>query len=413
MEKKNTHHPKTTFRFLYTFIGMFFIASVSYGQDAPAQSGTWRVKTAPVDTTKTSVTSTSSSISSTKTTPSSSSVTTPSATTNVAATATTPPIPVTEELKKRAWVVTPIADSLLADGLPEEDTEVQYTASEIGAIIASSTGKASWYGTNFHGRRTANGEIFNCEQLTAAHRSLPFGSMVRVTNLNNNRSVVVRINDRGPYTNDGRIIDLSRASAEAVGMIQTGTAQVQLELLDMTTSSNRGEYVQSNYASNTYTNANNSYNSSYTNSYSNTNYSNGYTNSYNTNSNNNTYTSNTNTAASNNYAQGNSSTYYNYQNRNNNAYRNNSANTNSYNNSRNVNPIEAKEVFTVQVASFTDSYRAEMASRGYNGGWVSQVSINGMTVFRVNVGKYHSRMEAEQGVSRFRQSGVNGFVKQI
>ena len=91
-------------------------------------------------------------------------------------------------------------------------------------------GVASWYGPNFIGRPTANGEIFDPSQLTAAHQTLPFDTLVRVTHLENERSVVVRINDRGPFVGR-RIIDLSRAAAERIDMIGSGTAQVRLELL--------------------------------------------------------------------------------------------------------------------------------------------------------------------------------------
>lgn len=88
-------------------------------------------------------------------------------------------------------------------------------------------GVASWYGGRFHGRRTASGETFDMHALTAAHKSLPFGTRVRVRNLDNGREVVVRINDRGPFT-AGRVIDLSRAAAAALGFIQSGTARVAL-----------------------------------------------------------------------------------------------------------------------------------------------------------------------------------------
>ena len=91
-------------------------------------------------------------------------------------------------------------------------------------------GKASYYSSRHHGRRTASGERFDMHALTAAHRSLPFGSRVRVTNLHNQRSVVVRINDRGPYAR-GRIIDLSRAAAERLGMLRSGVAPVRVEQL--------------------------------------------------------------------------------------------------------------------------------------------------------------------------------------
>jgi len=92
------------------------------------------------------------------------------------------------------------------------------------------SGVASYYGRRFAGRRTANGETFDPQQLTAAHRTLPFGSKVRVTNPSNGRSVVVRINDRGPFVK-GRTIDLSRSAAEQVGIVGAGHGTVQLALL--------------------------------------------------------------------------------------------------------------------------------------------------------------------------------------
>ena len=92
------------------------------------------------------------------------------------------------------------------------------------------SGIASWYGIPFHGRRTASGEAFDMNELTAAHRSLPFGSKVRVTNQATNVSVVVRINDRGPYAGN-RVIDLSRAAASKLRLIEPGVAPVKLEVL--------------------------------------------------------------------------------------------------------------------------------------------------------------------------------------
>ncbi|WP_445397858.1 septal ring lytic transglycosylase RlpA family protein [Zobellella sp. An-6] len=92
-------------------------------------------------------------------------------------------------------------------------------------------GRASFYGQRHHGRKTANGERFDKNALTAAHKTLPFGSRVRVTNLNNQRSVVVRINDRGPYTR-GRIIDLSEQAARELNMLRAGVAPVRLEVLE-------------------------------------------------------------------------------------------------------------------------------------------------------------------------------------
>lgn len=92
------------------------------------------------------------------------------------------------------------------------------------------TGLASWYGARHHGKRTASGEIFDQNKFTAAHRTLPWGSIVKVTNLDNGESVEVRINDRGPFKK-GRIIDLSRAAARALGMLKSGVSPVRMELL--------------------------------------------------------------------------------------------------------------------------------------------------------------------------------------
>jgi len=91
-------------------------------------------------------------------------------------------------------------------------------------------GLASWYGPDFHGKFTSNQEIYNMHALTAAHKTLPFGAYVRVTNLNNGKSVVVRINDRGPFVK-GRIIDLSYAAAKKLGMDITGVAPVKVKVL--------------------------------------------------------------------------------------------------------------------------------------------------------------------------------------
>lgn len=93
------------------------------------------------------------------------------------------------------------------------------------------TGVASYYAAKFQGRRTASGEAFDNGALTAAHRSLPFGTMVRVTNVRTGQSVIVRINDRGPFTK-GRLIDLSRAAAEQVGIVRAGHGTVELEVIE-------------------------------------------------------------------------------------------------------------------------------------------------------------------------------------
>ncbi|TRD12359.1 septal ring lytic transglycosylase RlpA family protein [Erythrobacter insulae] len=93
------------------------------------------------------------------------------------------------------------------------------------------TGVASYYGRRFHGRLTANGERFNMNAMTAAHKTLPFGTKVRVINARNGRSVVVRINDRGPFIR-GRTIDLSRGAARKLGMISRGHASVKMEIIE-------------------------------------------------------------------------------------------------------------------------------------------------------------------------------------
>ena len=92
-------------------------------------------------------------------------------------------------------------------------------------------GTASWYGPNFHGGKTSNGEYYDMHDLTAAHKTLPMNTMVQVTNLSNGQSTTVRINDRGPFV-DNRIIDLSYQAAQDIGMIKKGTAKVKLEVLD-------------------------------------------------------------------------------------------------------------------------------------------------------------------------------------
>lgn len=91
-------------------------------------------------------------------------------------------------------------------------------------------GLASWYGADFHGKRTSNKEIYNMYSMTAAHKTLPFGTYVKVTNLDNGRSVVVRINDRGPFVK-GRIIDLSYAAAKKLGMSSEGVVPVKVKVL--------------------------------------------------------------------------------------------------------------------------------------------------------------------------------------
>ena len=100
-------------------------------------------------------------------------------------------------------------------------------------IGATETGIASWYGVPYHGRRTSNGETYDMDKLTAAHKTLAFDTWVEVTNLDNGKKITVRINDRGPFVR-GRIIDLSRAAARRIEMIGPGTARVRLKVTKVT-----------------------------------------------------------------------------------------------------------------------------------------------------------------------------------
>lgn len=94
----------------------------------------------------------------------------------------------------------------------------------------SEKGQASWYGNEYHGRKTASGEVFNQWDNTAAHRKLPFGTVVLVKNMNNGKSLKVRINDRGPFVR-GRIIDVSRGAADRLGMVRDGVVPVRIEVV--------------------------------------------------------------------------------------------------------------------------------------------------------------------------------------
>ncbi len=93
------------------------------------------------------------------------------------------------------------------------------------------TGIGTWYGPGFHGRKTASGEIFNQNAMTAAHKTLPLGTKVRVTNLNNNKTIVVRINDRGPFAKT-KIIDLSRKAGDIIGIRRAGIAPMRVQAID-------------------------------------------------------------------------------------------------------------------------------------------------------------------------------------
>lgn len=102
--------------------------------------------------------------------------------------------------------------------------------------LSSETGIASWYGAPYHNRRASNGEVYDMHAMTAAHRTLPLGSIVRVTDLKTGSSAIVRITDRGPFI-QGRIIDLSRSAADKIGIVQRGTAEVRVDVLKTPSSS--------------------------------------------------------------------------------------------------------------------------------------------------------------------------------
>jgi rare lipoprotein A len=116
------------------------------------------------------------------------------------------------------------------DRFVEEIRTVPTASNLIASADRVTTGQASWYGPGFFGNRTASGEVFRPGTLTAAHRTLPFGTKVRVTNLWNGRSAVVRINDRGPF-HGSRVIDLAHGAAQELGLTVSGVAQVKLEVL--------------------------------------------------------------------------------------------------------------------------------------------------------------------------------------
>jgi rare lipoprotein A len=126
---------------------------------------------------------------------------------------------------------TPPAGSSENRGKPSETETSRPTRNPMGKVLLTLEGIASYYADQYHGKLTSNGETYNMNDLTAAHRTFPFGTKVRVTNLENKKSVVVRINDRGPFI-EGRIIDLSLAAAKELDIIKSGTAQARLEVLE-------------------------------------------------------------------------------------------------------------------------------------------------------------------------------------
>lgn len=129
---------------------------------------------------------------------------------------------------RRLSAVLALGSLLFLAGGPIQADLANPRAERAGDLGYREVGLASWYGPGFHGRTTASGERFDQNELTAAHRELPFGSEVKVTNLENGRSIVVAINDRGPYV-PGRVIDLSKAAARRLGMVEEGIVKVRVE----------------------------------------------------------------------------------------------------------------------------------------------------------------------------------------
>lgn len=134
---------------------------------------------------------------------------------------------ITNRLRRSLGAVQPVATIA---NLPSNSAPAPNLVAQVIRVVRVLTGLASWYGPGFHGNRSASGEIFNQNALTAAHPTLPFGTNVRVTNMLNGQSVVVRINDRGPFK-PNRVIDISRAAAQRIGLISAGVAPVKLEVL--------------------------------------------------------------------------------------------------------------------------------------------------------------------------------------
>ena len=144
-----------------------------------------------------------------------------------------------QNLEQDALQVTNRLRRLLGDAAPINQIEGKpdvvasvstFDAGTIGSVISTTKGWASWYGPGFHGNLTANGERFNQEAMTAAHPSLPMGTQVRVTSLDTGRTVIVRINDRGPYAGD-RILDLSAGAARVIGLMDSGVGLIRLDVL--------------------------------------------------------------------------------------------------------------------------------------------------------------------------------------
>ena len=135
-----------------------------------------------------------------------------------------------KDSKATAAKVVPATNTVSKTSNSGRVKKVSYSPASAKAKFVNS-GVASYYGPGFHGRRTANGERFDMHAMTAAHRTLPFGTKLKVTNLSNGKSTIVRVNDRGPYAGN-RVIDLSVAAAKQIGAIHSGVAKVSLEVVN-------------------------------------------------------------------------------------------------------------------------------------------------------------------------------------
>jgi rare lipoprotein A len=121
-----------------------------------------------------------------------------------------------------------ITEPVVTENVASVEEETVVADRSLVEFLDKGSMKASWYGPGFHGRKTANGEIYDQMSFTAAHKSLKFGTLLKITNQKNNKSVVVRINDRGPYIH-GRDLDLSKAAALELGMVKRGVAKIKVE----------------------------------------------------------------------------------------------------------------------------------------------------------------------------------------
>lgn len=142
-----------------------------------------------------------------------------------------PPPPLTDSVPSSDSASSPLPEGTRVPPPESDDADEKVDVPSDAKILFEETGMASWYGAPYHNRRGSNGEVYNMHAMTAAHRTLPLGSIVRVTNVKTGKNAVVRITDRGPFIN-GRVLDLSLAAAKAVDVYLPGVAKVKLEVLE-------------------------------------------------------------------------------------------------------------------------------------------------------------------------------------